>query len=470
VIATNLHVIQGETSVVVKLANGDVYDDVSVVEVDARKDIVLIKIKAFGLHTARLEDSDRVRVGDTVVLIGSPQGFDQSVSTGIVSAIRDSGDGYRMFQTDAAASPGSSGGGMFNDTGELVGIVTAELTNAENVNFALPINYARGLIGTDAQMTLQDLAELYPRSDSIPEAVHATATEAQSALGLRRLLDESGLEYEEVAESLWSVSYGGSSLSRVEVYLSPYGDLILTQAFLVDPPTLTMHQMDRLLRMNYEIDLAKIAIDGDGDLAVLNETEVAALNGLGLARVVNSVARITDELAGLLADGSTLTVHEVQPETARPLLGLEEPDFDTLSLLGGKAVLRFDPSEWQLVREPDEPGHQQLVHVDGDVYFRVITERIAVPMGALPEVMLANAKAASDDVRITRQAMRSVNGTDVLLLELTGTVTGIPFVFYGHYYTGPQGTIQLTGFTSENLIDEYRVSIEKLVSGFDLTE
>jgi hypothetical protein len=57
-------------------------------------------------------NSDAVQVGDRVVLIGSPQGLERSVSDGLISAIRDSGDGYRLFQTSAAASPESSGGGI----------------------------------------------------------------------------------------------------------------------------------------------------------------------------------------------------------------------------------------------------------------------------------------------------------------------------------------------------------------------
>jgi S1-C subfamily serine protease len=65
--------------------------------------------EAFGLNAARLGNSDQVQVGHTVIVIGSPRGLDQSVSAGIVSAIRDSGEGYKLFQTDAAASPGNSG-------------------------------------------------------------------------------------------------------------------------------------------------------------------------------------------------------------------------------------------------------------------------------------------------------------------------------------------------------------------------
>jgi S1-C subfamily serine protease len=73
VIVTNLHVIRGQTRVSIRLSNGDVYDDVSVVDVDERKDLVLLKIKAIDLSATILGDSEQVKVGDRVVLIGSPK-------------------------------------------------------------------------------------------------------------------------------------------------------------------------------------------------------------------------------------------------------------------------------------------------------------------------------------------------------------------------------------------------------------
>ena len=106
VVVTNLHVIQGETEVELALHNGDIYDDVAVVDLDERRDLVLLKIKAFNVRYAAFGDSDEVEVGQDVVLVGSPQGLDSTVSEGVISAIRDSGNGYRMIQTSAPASPG----------------------------------------------------------------------------------------------------------------------------------------------------------------------------------------------------------------------------------------------------------------------------------------------------------------------------------------------------------------------------
>ena len=90
VLLTSLHVVQGDIEVAVELANGDVYDDVAVVDVDERRDLVLLKIKAFNLTAASLGNSDDVQVGEDVVLVGSPRGLDLTVSEGVISAIRDS--------------------------------------------------------------------------------------------------------------------------------------------------------------------------------------------------------------------------------------------------------------------------------------------------------------------------------------------------------------------------------------------
>lgn len=127
VVATNLHVVRGADRATVTLANGDAYDDVAVIEFDSRKDLVLLKIKGFKLPTARLGDSDSLVIGQKVYTIGAPKGLDLTLAEGLVSGIRDSGEGYRVIQTSAPISPGSSGGGLFDDQGRLLGITTFKI-------------------------------------------------------------------------------------------------------------------------------------------------------------------------------------------------------------------------------------------------------------------------------------------------------------------------------------------------------
>lgn len=157
VLVTNLHVIKGTDRVAVRLSNGDAYDDVAVIEFDNRKDLVLLKIKGFKLPSAEFGDSDDLVVGQRVYAIGAPKGLELTLSEGIVSGLRDTGEGFRVVQTSAAISPGSSGGGLFDERGRLIAVTSFKIGGGENLNFALPVNYVRGMLTTTPKLTLTEL-------------------------------------------------------------------------------------------------------------------------------------------------------------------------------------------------------------------------------------------------------------------------------------------------------------------------
>src|ERR1700722_4182240 len=145
-ILTNYHVIAHTKQATVRLANKDRYDTVEVLEIDKRKDIALIEIKGFGLPYLKLGRSQDVEVGETVYSLSNPLGvFQNTLSQGIVSGIRP-GDGYKYFQVSAPISHGSSGGPIFNSKGEVIGIAVATIEEGQNLNFAVPIDYARGMV------------------------------------------------------------------------------------------------------------------------------------------------------------------------------------------------------------------------------------------------------------------------------------------------------------------------------------
>ena len=159
-IVTNLHVVQGATAVAVKVASGDVYDQVRIRAFDERKDLAVIQVAALGLPTVSLGDSDAVQVGDHVVLIGNPLGIlEGSVSTGVISGVRAVETGFRVIQTDAAANPGNSGGPLVDGAGHVIGVLSFKLRGAESLNFVVPINYARGLLSSSESMTLVELGQ-----------------------------------------------------------------------------------------------------------------------------------------------------------------------------------------------------------------------------------------------------------------------------------------------------------------------
>ena len=153
-IVTNTHVITDEStgsvadSITVRLTNGDEYN-ATVKGYDAEADIAIIKIEADGLTAAQCGDSDKLAVGEELVIVGNPLGeLGGTVTNGIVSAtqreIEVNGVKMSLIQTNAAVNPGNSGGGMFNMKGQLVGIVNAKSsgTDIEGLGFAIPINEA----------------------------------------------------------------------------------------------------------------------------------------------------------------------------------------------------------------------------------------------------------------------------------------------------------------------------------------
>ncbi len=168
-VVTNLHVIQGAGALAVKV-DGEIYDRVEILEYDARRDIAVLRIRPFGrLATVPLGDSDAVEIGEEAVAVGNPKGMEHTVSSGLVSAFRQD-EGYRLIQISVPISPGSSGGPLFDRRGRVIGITTAQLRGegVQNLNFAVPINYAKPLI--DPKATPIPLAELNARLGPAPDA------------------------------------------------------------------------------------------------------------------------------------------------------------------------------------------------------------------------------------------------------------------------------------------------------------
>ena len=145
-IATCAHVVDGAKSVKVTL-NDDTSYDAAIVGTDSKNDIAIIKIDAKDLTPAVVGDSETLTVGSEVIAIGNPLGELRGTATaGIISAtnrtIEVEGQAMTLIQTDAAISPGNSGGGLFDATGKLIGIVNAKVSDsrAEGLGFAIPVN------------------------------------------------------------------------------------------------------------------------------------------------------------------------------------------------------------------------------------------------------------------------------------------------------------------------------------------
>ena len=144
-IVTNYHVIERAHSAIVKLGNGAFFPVAGVLGTSEDDDLALIKVSGRNLPTLPLGDSESLSIGDRVIAIGSPLGLQNTVTDGIVSAVRDDNTGRKWIQTTAPASPGNSGGPLLNLAGEAMGVITFKYKEGENLNFAAPINTVKTL-------------------------------------------------------------------------------------------------------------------------------------------------------------------------------------------------------------------------------------------------------------------------------------------------------------------------------------
>ena len=142
---------QTDDTVTVTLVDGTEYE-AQVLYSDEEMDLAVIKIDAEGLKAATLGDSDSVSVGEITIAIGNPLGLEQTVTSGIVSALDVSAAisstqiAEMLIQTDAAINAGNSGGALLNAAGEVIGINSYKLSDGEGIGFAIPINAAKPII------------------------------------------------------------------------------------------------------------------------------------------------------------------------------------------------------------------------------------------------------------------------------------------------------------------------------------
>jgi len=159
---TNQHVIEDAKSVAVRTSSGEVYRGALVMASDEARDLAILRVDAFDVPSVRLGNSNDVKVGSGVLLLGAPRGLEQTASTGIVAAVRVDDSGMRLIQTSAAASPGSSGGPLLNESGEVIGVLSFSVVQSQNLNFAVPINYARGILERVTSVGAKPEANLAP--------------------------------------------------------------------------------------------------------------------------------------------------------------------------------------------------------------------------------------------------------------------------------------------------------------------
>jgi serine protease Do len=355
-ILTNNHVVADADKIEVTLADGTSYP-AEIVGTDPTFDLAVIKIGAKGLPVLELGDSENVRVGEWVVAIGNPYGFESTVTVGVISAkdrsVRARNLNFDGFlQTDAAINPGNSGGPLLNLDGEVIGINTAIIPYAQGIGFAVPVNMAkqvlddlvkygtvkRGWLGVYIQPLTPEFAEAY------------------------------GVEHEGgavVSDVVPDSPAAGAGLRR--------GDVIVA----VDGETIEDHtDLSFCIRSHLEGDKVRLTVIREG-----KEREVSVTLGSipGRSQEQERSLKETEERLGLRVEPVTpelrrelgapatrgMAVAEVLPGSPADRIGLKRGDI--ILEVNGRPV--DDIKSWQKVMSGVQDSAVLLVWRDGRTFF-----------------------------------------------------------------------------------------------------
>jgi len=353
-IVTNNHVVEDAQEIVVRLFNGNEYE-AKVIGRDPDTDLAVIKIEpGEELPVARLGDSDTLKVGQYAIAMGSPRGFEGSLSFGHISALgRDNLTGLaiqglrfqNLIQTDAAINLGNSGGPLCNISGEVVGINVAILYGANSIGFAIPVNKAkevvpeliangkvtRGYLGVGVRDANGDLAE----GVDLPDARGAFVDKVMEGTPAAR----AGIEYYDVIRKVnGDVVEDASGLIRLISAYSP-GTIVVLEVWR-DGKTIDVEV--KLDEWNPD-QVAMAGAERESDKLGLTVRDISAdlRRRLGLDEAVQGVL-VTDVEPGSPAEEANLLHGDIILEVARQVV----PDTGAFR---------------EVVQEKAEPGASLLV-------------------------------------------------------------------------------------------------------------
>lgn len=356
-ILTNTHVVEGADEVIVRLADRREFH-ARVVGTDARSDVAVLQIEAGDLPTVVIGDPDALKVGEWVVAIGSPFGFDQSVTAGIVSAkgraLPDE-NFVPFIQTDVAINPGNSGGPLFNLRGEVVGInsqIYSQTGGFMGLSFAIPIDVAmsvqaqlledgrvrRGRIGVAVQEVTRALAESFGLER--PEGALVGGVEPDGPAA------RAGVEVGDVIVSFHGKKVDSSNeLPRIVSAVRPgeVVEMVVMREGRERVLRITLGEWeDAPGRAVVEAAPAPVVPNRLGLVVELPGGDEADLPGLVVSQSVGAAARaglvVGDRLLAFVADGRQVPLSDVESFEDR-VAGLEDGELITVLVGRGSGTL-----------------------------------------------------------------------------------------------------------------------------------
>lgn len=128
--------------------------------------------------------------------------------------------------------------------------------------------------------------------------------------------------------------------------------------------------------------------------------------------------------------------------------------------------INYNPVKWKVLKNKNnEDAEFEFEHVKGNSYAMVINEKIEIPLENLKKISYDNVIENAPDSKIDKAEYRTVNGLKVLHLEMSGTMEGIKFVYYGYYFSNEKGTTQMVCYTAKSLLKEYQADFEDFLNG-----
>ena len=156
-IVTNLHVVSNAVSIKVKMAKDKYLKVEGILYSDEANDLVILKTEGNDLPVLTLGNLDQIKPGEKIYVIGSPAGLENTITDGIISGLREVTQDQKVIQISAPISSGSSGGPVFNEKGEVIGVATfiLEGTGIQSLNFAMPVNLIKTKINNKEIIPLE---------------------------------------------------------------------------------------------------------------------------------------------------------------------------------------------------------------------------------------------------------------------------------------------------------------------------
>ncbi len=198
---------------------------------------------------------------------------------------------------------------------------------------------------------------------------------------------------------------------------------------------------------------------------------VLALGMSGMVWAADIEATTADGKKVLLKpDGTWSYVEESKSAPTGDRFEKPKAATEVLKSKKGFCEVWYDPAKWKSVASTNPAAEFELIHSSREANALVIVERLSMPLSALKNVALTNARNVAPDVAVEWEQERTVNGTKVLAMRLTGTAQGIKFKYFGYYWSGQAGILQVVTYTGANLFDEFQADCVDLLNGLVITK